>query len=413
VHRLVVALLLVACTRTGDDQLFPPRDAGPFVARRPFYYEDVAPIIQHHCLPCHSGKSVGPVSLANLFGARQNDANIYRMVSTHQMPPFYQPTDQSCGVFRSPTPITEADKQTLIDWFDNGSQVGDSRNAPAPLPPLVRLTNPTVTLDPGPPYTPAIVDPDDWHCYVVDPGLTSDAFITAWDVVAGDKGTVQEVQLFQLGSDAAAATAVALDAADPTTGYGCFGGTGTGGDDAIVAAWRADQGMTQLDPGTGIRLHAGRKMVMQVHYVIENGIHADTSRMLLLLAPSVAHETTPLVVSDRTLSLPPGLAQVHASVSVTLPQDAVLSGIIPHLGERGLSIHANLHSAGNDSCVSDIAYWNPDWTSLYLLGAPVALHAGDVITIGCTYDTTMESAPVGYGETADDDMCQATLLLTP
>jgi hypothetical protein len=405
-------VLAAACTHVGDDELFVPHDAGPVPLHvGPFYYEDVAPITVKHCLPCHSGTSVGPIALVNLADARRANGNIYHMITSHLMPPFKQRTDGTCGVFRSPNPISSEQIQTLIDWYLHGSQAGNPNAAPPPWTPPPRLTTPSVTLAPSAPYTPINWLYDDWRCFVVDPGLASDAFLTAWDVNAGDGGTVQEITLYQLGSDAAAATAEALDAGDPLSGYACFGGSGTG-DDAAIAAWRADQGMVSLDAGTGVHIHAGRKMVMQVHYVLENGAHPDTSALLLALSPSVANEMTPLVVSDRTLSLPAGEARALASATAAIPADGYVRGITPRMGKYGRTIGASLRLSGNDSCISDIEYWDPGWRSLFLFAAPIPVHAGDSVSVGCTYDTTSADVPVPYGETLDDEMCQVTVFLT-
>jgi hypothetical protein len=142
-----------------------------------------------------------------------------------------------------------------------------------------------VGIDLGSDYTPNAALTDDYRCFVVsvDPALTADQYLTGYEFIPGDALVVHHAILFAMGDATAEQRAVDLDAADPAPGYTCFGGTRTGSD-LVVAAWAPGVGPTRLPAGTGPRLRAGRKMVLQIHYNLENGAYPDHSRMRLQVA---------------------------------------------------------------------------------------------------------------------------------
>jgi hypothetical protein len=406
VKNLLPFLVLAACTRTGDADLFPPPlDAGVMRYTSPTFYEDVLPIIVGHCIHCHDGTSIGAFSLDTYADAVKKSSVIPFWVEHRLMPPYAVTADGSCNSWKDATSLSNEQIQTLSDWTLHGHLIGDPRHAPPPATPLPTLDNPTVTLDPGAPYTPSTALTDDYRCFVVDAGLSADAFLTAWQLVPGDRPTVHHAILYRLETDAAAATAQALDAADPLSGYACPGDPGTG-DATPVATWQPDQGVVAFDPGAGVRLPRNRKMVLQIHYALDMTDHLpDHSLMRLRLAPTVVDEITPVVVSDSP-SLPAGTDTARDSVSYQVPADALLRAVLPRMGELGVSQYINLRSAGNDSCVADVAVWKAHWLEMYQLAAPISVRAGDTITVGCTYDTTVAAPPIS-------EKCEATLYLTP
>ena len=82
------------------------------------------------------------------------------------------------------------------------------------------------------PYTPSAPSggTDDYRCFLLDPGITSDTFLSGVEVVPGNAAVVHHAILFHVPADQAAA-AERVDAESPGQGWTCFGGSGipTGG----------------------------------------------------------------------------------------------------------------------------------------------------------------------------------------
>jgi hypothetical protein len=106
---------------------------------------------------------------------------------------------------------------------------GDPKDAPPPLtPPVMGISNPTVTLTPSAPYTVANGG-DQFRCFVLDPKITQTQYITADAVLPGNKSVVHHVVVFSdpMGQ---------RKAKGGTSGqYDCFGGAGLTNSSLLMA----------------------------------------------------------------------------------------------------------------------------------------------------------------------------------
>src|SRR6476661_10827827 len=139
-------------------------------------------------------------------------------------------------------------------------------------------------------YTPKAptTGTDDYRCFVLDPGLARDAFVTGFDIAPGQPAEVHHVILFRVPPSSAAA-ARARDAESGGNGWTCFGGTGLGSrgaslDDAPwVGAWAPGGRANVLPADVGIPLKRGSLLVMQVHYNLRHGVTPARSSVTLRL----------------------------------------------------------------------------------------------------------------------------------
>ncbi len=177
---------------------------------------------------------------------------------------------------------------------------------PVPVRPLRRgETRTTLAMDE--PYTPSAptgVGTDDYRCFLLDPELARDSYLTGTQVLPGNPQVVHHVILFRVGPDDVA-EAEQVDAASDGPGWTCFGGTGLAGDFADIddanwlGAWAPGGSETVTRKGYGVDLPAGSRIVMQVHYNLLAGASPDTSATQLRLRPR-----TPGITPLHTYLLP-------------------------------------------------------------------------------------------------------------
>jgi hypothetical protein len=94
-----------------------------------------------------------------------------------------------------------------------------------------------VVVEPAEPYLPNQRRTDDYHCFIVDPGLTTTRDVVGIRVRPGNARIVHHMLLFEVRTGGLAELQ-RLDDAEPGPGYTCFGGPGvdsnprpgTGGD---------------------------------------------------------------------------------------------------------------------------------------------------------------------------------------
>ncbi|MGL5826253.1 MAG: hypothetical protein ACRCYU_15785, partial [Nocardioides sp.] len=122
-------------------------------------------------------------------------------------------------------------------------------------------------------YTPAAptgVGTDDYRCFMLDPKLDRDVFLTGTHVLPGNPEVVHHVILFRVPPEQVP-VAEEVDAGEAGPGWTCFGdtrlGTGPQMDDAPwLGAWAPGGGEAVYGKDLGVPLAKGSRIIMQVHY---------------------------------------------------------------------------------------------------------------------------------------------------
>jgi hypothetical protein len=170
-----------------------------------------------------------------------------------------------------------------------------------------------------------------------------------------------------------------------------------------------------LPPGIAIRIPAGAKMVLQVHYHKTGKPETDLSRVALYYAkekPKRVIVTVPIGRVD--LLLAPGSAREEVHASLTLPTDAQLWNVFPHMHMLGHEMKAM--ATLPDGSVQPLIWvddWDFNWQATYHYKKPVSLPKGTRLDLIATYDNSEKnprqtSHPpklVRFGEQTTDEMC--------
>jgi len=374
---------------------------------------------------------------------------------------------------------------TLASCSDAGSDRASSapttadahHQATADAPPAAPLRDGERFLDLAMPksYKPKAptTGTDDYRCFLLDPSLAKDAFVTGINVVPGQRDVVHHVILFRVGPDAVA-EAKAADAEVKGQGWTCFGGAsigsdrGTGLDSAPwLGAWAPGGGERVLAKDIGIPLEAGSRIVMQVHYNLLEGSHPDTSSARLRLAPGSADlaaletmllpapvelacrsgKSGPLCDRDaavfdvsrrfgeqaaRTVAGlhllcgggfgKPDASQVQ-TCDRTVRAAATVRAVAGHMHLLGRSISITLNpGTSRERVLLDTPVWDFDDQGARSLRKPAKIRPGDVLRVKCRHDQALrddvpglEDAPERYvvwGEGTTDEMCLGIVMVT-
>jgi hypothetical protein len=360
----------------------------------------------------------------------------------------------------SSSPSASADQHT-------GHQAGATPAGRTPLRSgerLVELAMPRA-YTPSAPYGTGT---DDYRCFVLDPHLDEDAFITGLNILPGNRDVVHHVILFRAPPETLDAVGT-RDAEDPGQGWTCFGDTGVEQgpgalDDAPwLGAWAPGGGEQVMARDVGVPIAAGSKVIMQVHYNLLAGKSPDVSAAQLRLAPGSKdlaplrtmllpgpvelpcrpqHDDGPLceraaAVSDvqdrfgfdagRTadfIHLLCGPIRAGAVQTCDRPVNgpATLRAVAGHMHLLGRSIKVEVNPDTPDArTVLDIPVWDFDDQGARPV-KPVPLDSGDTVRVTCRHDQRLrdllpafEGQPdryVVWGEGTTDEMCLGILLMT-
>ena len=76
------------------------------------YNQDVAPILNQNCQPCHTENNVAPFPLTTYEEVRKHAKQIAEVTESHQMPPWLPKGD----AFKDPRRLTQAQIAVLKQW---------------------------------------------------------------------------------------------------------------------------------------------------------------------------------------------------------------------------------------------------------------------------------------------------------
>jgi hypothetical protein len=377
-------------------------------------FDDVAPLFEEHCTQCHQEGGIAPFVLTDFESAAEMAPRIEDEVVSRRMPPWGVDHGADCNSYGGARWLDDAEIATIVAWVGGGARRGARDTAAATPPPHLAGATHEVAMDA--PYEPSIALDDDYRCFVLDPALAEDGYLTAYEVLPGEPRIVHHVILFGVISDEGDAEARALDDDEDGPGYRCFGGPEVSfGDVRFLAGWAPGTGATVYPEGTGIRMRAGHLVVMQVHYHRTPLPLTDLTRIALRIEPTVAEPSEVLPMADLEMVLPPGLEAAEGSSTVTFDDDVVprIYGVYPHMHRRGRTLRVERERAGATTCVVDVPRWDFDWQQFYFYEEPLDARRGDVFRLRCTFDTTMDREPVRWGEGTEDEMCLAGFYFSP
>jgi hypothetical protein len=387
------------------------------------FAKDIAPLIERECIQCHQPGAVGPFPLTNFDEVKAQAAVIATSVQARRMPPYNLDNSGDCQTFQGARWLSNEEIQTFVTWNAQGAPSGDLAGQALTIVPPDTLSDADVTLRIDEPYTPAGAGDhpnDDYRCFLLDPGLTADTYLTGFEIVPGVPAEVHHMLLFSLLSDEAEAEAQQLDTDSPGLGWSCFGDAGVE-DFMMVAAWAPGTNVKRFPEGTGLYLPGRRRLVMQVHYNLLAGTLPDQTSLKLRYADGPTTEAVMLPVTESDFVLSPGDANASTSVDVplvaVLPGPVKLHGVFPHMHTAGRTLTFTKRPFADDArreetCLVDVVRWDFNWQETSFYDEPLTLDGSERITLTCNWDTTGRTAETRWGENTQDEMCLVFVYIT-
>ena len=405
-------LAVLACNGTPDE----PTPTGDVT-----YYEDVAPIIMDNCVSCHVDGQIAPFELrdyatVSVVGTQVADSVVHR-----RMPPFLADNSGDCRTYEDAAWLSDDEIQTIVDWVDGGMPEGDPANGPSMPDPLGGLddrTTHSLVMD-FDYFADFEGQDDDYRCFVIDPGLTEDGFITAFEIEPGDPEIVHHVIVYAPVDDNALANAYELDDETPTEGYTCFGGPSV--DASMVAAWAPGRMVWEYPDGTGIRVEEGMPLIVQMHYNNGGSSNVDSTTVNFEIVDQVDDELYSWFWVNSGIEIPPGEEHVETTYRSTLSRytgiddlEVTLLGVGPHMHSIGTALYADVTDGetGDTECLMDLPRWDFNWQFAYMFEEPVEMTFDDRLFLQCDYDSSDRDEWTYWGDGTGDEMCLITMYTT-
>ena len=341
------------------------------------FSNQISRILQNHCMECHRQGELAPMKLSSFDEVVGWSDMILEVIDEQRMPPWH--ADPAHGEFKNERRMTSAEKQMIRDWVAAGAPEGN----PAELP---KLKDYGVASEWRLPRQPdCIIDMSkdalevpsqgvmDYHYFVADPGFEKDTWVTAAEIIPGDRGVVHHSICFVRPPDGA----------DMRTG-------------GWLAAYVPGQKPPTYDPRQGRLIPAGSKLVFQQHYTTNGRATEDITRIGLVLGneKKIERQLLTIIAVDQSFVIKPGDANANIFVKFKqLPKVGEFLGISPHMHFRGKSFTLNAKFSPSieidrDPTLLRVPNYDFNWQHIYELKDPIPLQDIDSLDFDITFDNS-------------------------
>jgi hypothetical protein len=146
----------------------------------------------------------------------------------------------------------------------------------------------------------------------------------------------------------------------------------------ILAVYTPGSPAAVWPSGMAKKLPAGADLVLQLHYTSKKIDARDlTSVGIDFLREPPRYRVLTLQMQNTDIDIPPGASDYHASVSGTMPRDALLISLFPHMHLRGSAFeYAIVHPDGKIETLLRVKPYDFFWQMNYPLKTPRLLPKG-------------------------------------
>ncbi|WP_010587182.1 redoxin domain-containing protein [Schlesneria paludicola] len=358
------------------------------------YSNQVARVLQKHCVECHRPGEIAPFSLTDYQEVAGWADMMVEVTRSQQMPPWH--ASPEFGHFANERRMAPEELQILQDWAAAGAPEGNPADLPAPktytegwqLPRqpdhVVWMSDKTFKV----PDTGTVK----YQYFAVDAGFAEDKWVTAAEVIPGNRAVVHHVIVFMSTDD---------KVSDEERQF--------------VTAYVPGLRVTPLPKGMAKRVPKGAKFIFQMHYTPNGVATEDRSQVGLIFADSadIQYEVKTAVNVNRRFKIQPQLDnQAFDSREVTFPIDVKLLSLSPHMHLRGKSFRYELTLPdGTTETLLDVPHYDFNWQTGYRLSEPRTLPKGAKIKSFAAFDNSPNnlanpdpSKTVTWGEQSWDEM---------
>ena len=332
---------------------------------------------------------------------------IREAVITRKMPPWF--ADPKYGHFANDRSLSAQEIETLASWADAGALAGDPKQAPPPRawPAGWNIPTPDATFE-MPRAVPIPASGAIEYQYVIVPThFLEDKWVQQVEVRPTDPAHVHHAVVYirepgsrwLKGQPRGAAFALPIAKSLTTSD--------------ILLVYTPGNSFDQWPAGMAKKIQAGSDLVLQMHYTANGKAGVDRTRIGLVFAKERPKQAVlTLQMGDDRFVIPPGDPDYRVQVSGTLPNDALLISMFPHMHLRGKAFEYMLVGPRGDvTTLLKVNHYDFHWQLNYRLAEPRRLAAGTRLLCVGYFDNSANNprnpdptAEVRFGEQSWEEM---------
>ncbi len=310
------------------------------------YAEDIAPLMNRHCVECHHPGTAAPFSLTTFEKVSAKAATIAEVVQEERMPPWFAHPD--FGTFTNHRGLTAQERETILQWVRGGKAPGDLAQAPPPpeFPDgewligepdlIIKAVLPEKIPATG--YIP-------YRNVIFPHFFLEDTWVQAIQILPGNPRVVHHANLAY-----ASITKKFDESRNFLTGF-VPGGI-----------------PLEVDSGCAVLIPKGSGLGIQIHYVTTGKEETDQISIGLRFAKETVRKRIRYkIIQDAKFSIPPGAPAHLVSAQRELECDATGYGLFSHMHLRGKDTTFFAHYPdGKTETLLSLPNYSFDWQLSYL-----------------------------------------------
>jgi uncharacterized protein YnzC (UPF0291/DUF896 family) len=321
------------------------------------FADQVSRVLQRNCTECHREGEIGPFSLETYEEAIGWADMMLEVIEEKRMPPWH--ADSAVGKFSNAREMSEQDKQILRDWVEQGTPMGNVAKLPEPVEYVSgwRLPKePDLVVEMSKrPYEIPEDGTVEYQYFVVDPDFEEDRWVSAAEVIPGNRAVVHHCIVFIRPPDGKEARGVGW-----------------------LSAYVPGQTPLKYEPNRARLVPKGSKLVFQMHYTPNGTKHTDITKIGMVFADEseIEQEVLTLMVIDQDFEIPPHAASHKVDINRwRLPRDGELLSVSPHMHYRGKSFTSSIIAKDkSETRLIDVPRYDFNWQHRYELSEPISLN---------------------------------------
>jgi peroxiredoxin len=357
------------------------------------YSNQVARVMQNHCVECHRPGEVAPFSMTSYDEVVGWAETIREVVQEGRMPPWF--ADPKHGHFINDARLSDEEKQQICTWVENGCPQGDVKDLPEPRKFVEgwQIGEPDQVLYMSDkPFTVPAEGTVNYQFFTVDPGWTTDKWIQSTEARPGNRSVVHHIIVLVAPS----------------------GGGGDGARNGGIGGYAPGMTPTISPPGTATFVPAGSKLTFQLHYTTNGVQQDDRSYVGIKFADpkTVKRMVRGGLIGDVGFKIPPGDGNYEVRAKHMFLKDTMLLNLTPHMHLRGKDFKYEAeYPDGSREVLLDVPNYDFNWQIRYMLTEPKLMPKGTRIYCTAHFDNSAEnlanpdpSKEITFGEQTWEEM---------
>lgn len=367
------------------------------------FYGDVAPLLNRHCLNCHRAGEIGRMPLETYQQARPWAKAILQAVALRKMPPWFAVAG---GPFLHEGRLSDEEITTIRQWVEGGAERGSPPSVidRSPRVPGWGIPKPDLVVAAPAAFEVPAQGEVEYQTIILPVNLGEDRWVEAVEIRPSARDVVHH------------AVAYVREPGDPWLEgkpRGAYFPVEHETKADILAVYTPGQAPFRAHPGMAKKLPAGSEIVIEMHYTPSGTAKPDRVRIGLVFAKTPPqYRVLSLQMNHVSFRIPPHEPRHRVSVSGTLPKEALLLSMFPHMHLRGRAFeYAIAGGQGRFEVLLRVEPYDFYWQLRYELATPRRLPAGTRLLFTAWFDNSANNprnpdpaAEVTYGRQSREEM---------